>query len=115
MIPRDIIQDSNMSLYHLPYRKEKGPENMATDVWLLGKVESWGGQAFRRYGWASPQITFGYGQKFGWVEKETGKDLAVLIRRPTGGGIVHHGTDLTYSMVFMKGSRGEQMPLIQSL
>ena len=71
-------------------------------MWLLEQLQSLGGQAFRRYGWVSPQITFGYGQKADWVASETQKDLASLIRRPTGGGIVRHGTDLTYCLVLSK-------------
>jgi len=86
---------------------------MAADMWLLEQLQSLGGQAFRRYGWVSPQITFGYGQKADWVTAETQKDLASLIRRPTGGGIVRHGTDLTYCLVLSKGSIGEQMPPMQ--
>ena len=107
------IQDSKMSLHHFCYRKETGAENMATDMWLLEHMHSWSGQVFRRYGWAKPQITFGYGQKADWVIQNTRKDLASLIRRPTGGGIVHHGTDLTYCLVLSKGSVGEQMPPMQ--
>lgn len=102
-----------MSLHQLSYRKELGAENMATDMWVLEKIESWGGQAFRRYGWTSPQTTFGYGQKASWVEEKTKKNITDLIRRPTGGGIVHHGTDLTYCLVLARGSLGAQIPPMQ--
>ena len=98
-----------MSLLHLSFRKETGAENMATDMWLLSQTKTWGGPIFRRYGWSCPQITFGYGQKASWVEKETGQKRTVLIRRPTGGGIVSHGTDLTYCLILPRGSTGEKM------
>ena len=60
------------------FRKETGPENMATDMWLLNRFEQWQGQVFRRYGWSVPQVAFGYGQKADWVEQETGLSLSSL-------------------------------------
>ena len=65
-----------MSLFHFSFRKETGPENMATDMWLLNRVEQWQRPVFRRYGWLVPQVTFGYGQKADWVEQETGLSLS---------------------------------------
>ena len=102
-----------MSLFYLPFRKERASFNMATDMWLLSKTARWGGPIFRRYGWDTSQITFGYGQKADWVCNETGKSIVSMTRRPTGGGIVHHGTDLTYCIVAPRGSRVEQMPPMQ--
>tara|TARA_B100002019_G_scaffold174074_1_gene150511 strand:- start:1711 stop:2454 length:744 start_codon:yes stop_codon:yes gene_type:complete len=110
MIRLATTQDSEMSLHHLSFRKERGAENMATDMWLLENIESWGGLAFRRYGWTEPQTTFGYGQKASWVEQATNKKSKELIRRPTGGGVVQHRTDLTYCMVLSKGTDAEKMP-----
>ena len=103
------ILASRMSLNNFAFRRESGPENMATDRWLLETAERLSGPAFRRYGWDIPQFTFGYGQKAAWVEKETGRTLSQLTRRPTGGGIVAHGTDLTYCVILPRGSLGEQM------
>jgi lipoate-protein ligase A len=51
----------------------------------------------RFYGWTEPAATFGYFQKFSEVERAT--LLHPLIRRPTGGGIVPHDADWTYSFV----------------
>ena len=98
-----------MSLYHLAFRKESGAENMATDMWLLQNVSHWKGPIFRRYGWSVPQVTFGYGQKAAWVEQETNLPVKSLTRRPTGGGIVRHGRDLTYCLVVPRGSKGAEM------
>jgi len=98
-----------MSLSHFSFRKETGPENMATDMWLLNRVEQWQGPIFRRYGWSVPQVSFGYGQKADWVEQETGLSLSLLTRRPTGGGIVRHGKDLTYCLIVPRGSKGAEM------
>jgi len=100
--------DFKMSLFQLPYRVESGPENMATDMWILEKTKQWGGPIFRRYGWSGPHLTFGYGQKASWVQRESGKPLKKMTRRPTGGGIVRHGTDLTYCLSFFRGSKAEQ-------
>lgn len=113
MIPHVTIPGFKMGLKHFSFRKEKGAENMATDMWLLEKTEQWNCMTFRRYGWAVPQLSFGYGQKASWVEKETGQNLSQIIRRPTGGGIVRHGNDLTYCMTLPRGSIGEQMAPIE--
>ena len=51
----------------------------------------------RFYGWSSPALSFGYFGKFSNVAiYATERDL---VRRWTGGGIVFHGDDLTYSIV----------------
>ena len=68
--------------------------NMAIDEALLetAKVPS-----IRFYQWKLPALSFGYFGKFTDVA-----DYAAerdLVRRWTGGGIVLHGEDLTYSMV----------------
>jgi lipoate-protein ligase A len=55
----------------------------------------------RFYGWTEPAATFGYFQKYADVERAT--RLRPLIRRPTGGGIVPHDADWTYSLAFPPG------------
>jgi len=68
--------------------------NMAIDEALL---ETAVGPTIRFYRWRSPALSFGYFGKF--------SDVAIyaaerdLVRRWTGGGIVFHGDDLTYSIV----------------
>ena len=69
--------------------------NMALDEALLENVARLGRPALRFYGWTEPAATFGYFQKFSEVERAT--PLRPLIRRPTGGGIVPHDCDWTYS------------------
>lgn len=113
MIQAVTSPDFKMSLFHLPFRKETGPVNMATDMWLLSQANIWNGPIFRRYGWSNPEITFGYGQKADWVEQETGHMIHAITRRPTGGGIVRHEDDLTYCIVAPRGSRADQMPPMQ--
>lgn len=75
--------------------------NMALDEALLENVSQLGQPVLRFYGWTEPAATFGYFQKFSEVEAAT--RLRPLIRRPTGGGIVPHDADWTYSAVFPPG------------
>jgi lipoyl(octanoyl) transferase len=71
--------------------------NMALDEALLENVSQLGKPVLRFYGWTEPAATFGYFQKLSEVERAT--HLRPLIRRPTGGGIVPHDVDWTYSFV----------------
>jgi lipoate-protein ligase A len=75
--------------------------NMAWDEALLEHVSRLGQPVLRFYGWTQPAATFGYFQKIADVERTT--LLRPLIRRPTGGGIVPHDADWTYSAVFPPG------------
>lgn len=72
--------------------------NMALDEALLEAAGHLGSPVLRFYGWNEPAATFGYFQKVTAVERAT--RLRPLIRRPTGGGIVPHDADWTYSFVF---------------
>jgi lipoate-protein ligase A len=71
--------------------------NMGLDEALLEAVSQFGKPVLRFYDWKQPAATFGYFQKFSEVERAT--HLRPLIRRPTGGGIVPHDADWTYSFV----------------
>src|SRR6187399_2034155 len=71
--------------------------NMAMDEALLEGVARLGQPVLRFYGWIEPAASFGYFQKF--VEIEQATLLRPLIRRPTGGGLVPHDADWTYSVV----------------
>jgi len=68
--------------------------NMAIDEALLECATM---PSIRFYKWDHPALSFGYVGKFTDVANHsTERDL---VRRWTGGGIVFHGTDLTYSIV----------------
>jgi len=71
--------------------------NMALDEALLENAAQIGKPVLRFYGWTEPAATFGYFQKFSDVARAT--HLRPLIRRPTGGGIVPHDADWTYSFI----------------
>jgi lipoate-protein ligase A len=68
--------------------------NMAIDEALLEGLTV---PAIRFYRWESPALSFGYFGRFADVASyQSERDLA---RRWTGGGIVFHGEDLTYSIL----------------
>jgi lipoyl(octanoyl) transferase len=75
--------------------------NMAWDETLLEVVAKLGHPVLRFYGWIEPAATFGYSQRFADVASWTA--LRPLIRRPTGGGLVPHDADWTYSLLFPPG------------
>ncbi len=75
--------------------------NMALDEALLESMPRLQKPVLRFYGWTEPAATFGYFQKYSDVESST--PLRPLIRRPTGGGIVPHDADWTYSAIFPTG------------
>lgn len=66
--------------------------NMAIDEALLGSADV---PTIRFYQWDHPALSFGYFGRFQDVADENRE----IVRRWTGGGIVSHGEDLTYSIV----------------
>ncbi len=72
-------------------------ENMAWDEALLESAAFRGEPTIRFYGWREAAATFGYSQRFADVSRWT--TLRPLIRRPTGGGLVLHDSDWTYSVI----------------
>jgi lipoate-protein ligase A len=75
--------------------------NMALDEALLELDPKLNCPLIRFYGWLQPAASFGYFQRHHEVEKLT--MLRPLVRRPTGGGIVPHDKDWTYSIVIPPG------------
>src|SRR5438309_3162587 len=72
--------------------------NMAIDEALLGYATV---PSIRFYRWQSPALSFGYFGRFADVASYARERN--LVRRWTGGGIVFHGDDLTYSIVIPAG------------
>lgn len=77
--------------------------NMALDEALLESVQV---PSLRFYRWRRPSLSFGYFGKFSDVANE--QSPREIVRRWTGGGIVLHGDDLTYSIVLPQ--RGSARP-----
>ncbi len=74
---------------------------MAIDEALLEFAREIPSPVLRLYSWSEPAASFGFFQRFREVEQMT--PLRPLIRRPTGGGVVPHDQDWTYSLVFPPG------------
>src|SRR5437867_7666815 len=84
---------ASLHVYHDDGR-HSGAMNMALDEALLEHATV---PSIRFYQWRAPALSFGYFGEFGEVAiHERERDL---VRRWTGGGIVFHGDDLTYSIV----------------
>ena len=75
--------------------------NMAVDEALLRTAARRGRPLLRVYSWERPAVSFGYFQRFP-ANLADGREL---VRRPTGGGIVYHGADTTYTVVVPPGHR----------
>jgi lipoyl(octanoyl) transferase len=86
--------------------------NMAVDEALLETMPALKTPVLRFYSWTEPAASFGYFQRYSDVETWT--ELRPLVRRPTGGGIVPHDCDWTYSLVFPAGHRWHSFRAIQS-
>lgn len=88
---------------------------MALDFLLLQRYPNADAPRFRHYGWRSPAFTFGYSQKIAFVRNSLPPDEHFdLCRRPTGGGIVDHRDDWTFSLVIPRGHPLEDVRATQS-
>src|SRR5215469_15125102 len=86
--------------------------NMALDEALLEAMSRLQAPVLRFYGWTEPAASFGYFQKYSSVERAT--MLRPLVRRPTGGGIVPHDADWTYSFAVPPGHEWHALEAIES-
>jgi lipoyl(octanoyl) transferase len=76
-----------------------GADQMHADVELMNEVRAGSTAALRLYTWASPALSLGR------FQPETDVDTAAcerhrveVVRRPTGGAALLHGSDLTYAV-----------------
>ena len=83
--------------------------NMALDEALFATQRL---PAIRFYRWRRPSLSFGYFGAFAEVADQM--DAREVVRRWTGGGIVFHGSDLTYSVILPRsnGTRPSRSPIV---
>jgi len=74
--------------------------NMAVDETLLRDLPC---PLLRVYRWENEAVSFGYFEKFEAILAEFPE--RELVRRWTGGGVVPHGKDLTYSLLVPTGDQ----------
>ena len=72
--------------------------NMALDEALLEAMPRLHQPVLRFYSWTEHAASFGYFQPYAQLARLT--PLRPLVRRPTGGGLVPHDADWTYSLCF---------------
>lgn len=79
-----------------------GPENMAIDEWLmtqLGEVP-----ILRQYQWSGDWVSLGYFQSLRSAKMIFGS-ASKYVRRWTGGGVVDHRDDATYSLMIPRSGQ----------
>jgi len=77
-----------------------GYENMQKDYENFLRVEEGGGPFFRLYLWEKPVISLGFHQ-------EPRVFPVDVVKRPTGGGALLHGWDISFSVVDVKEMWGK--------
>src|SRR5690606_18219147 len=86
-----------------------GAMNMALDEVLLRECEF---PVLRIYTWSEPTISFGYFGKIAAVRRSWPE--CALVRRWTGGGVVPHGSDFTYTLAIPVSSPVFRQPPLSS-
>lgn len=99
-------------LITLPNAFGDATQNMAVDAALLDNLTS-NTALFRHYAWTEPAITFGYTQKWEAVKTLFSNELQ-FCRRITGGGIVDHRNDWTYSVLLSRDLPAGNYPPTQT-
>ena len=102
-------------LAQLPGRTETAAANMADDNLLVENTRP-GTLWLRFYGWSEPAFSFGVFQNLAWIRTQLppGAENLVLVRRPTGGGLVDHRCDWTYTLVVPAGHPLADGPAIET-
>jgi lipoate-protein ligase A len=86
--------------------------NMAWDAALLEAAPPSRQPVLRFYSWTECAASFGYFQKYAEVRQMT--QLRPLVRRPTGGGLVPHDADWTYSLAIPTGHAWYALSAVES-
>ncbi len=86
--------------------------NMAVDEALLNTYEEGSSKPILRiYGWRKAAFSFGYSQDpAALFHLDLCEQKGVpVVRRPTGGGIIFHNDDVTYSIIISQGDLQENL------
>ena len=86
--------------------KNSAAMNMAIDEAILAAQKAQANPTLRFYGWTQPAFSFGYFQD---IAAEVDVDACraegiELVKRMTGGGIVVHGWELTYTLILPRNA-----------
>jgi len=84
----------------LPFFLNSPERNMEIDIRLAEESERRGVFHFRWYGWNRLSLSFGYSQKH--LFETYGVNVPKVLR-PTGGGILIHGWDISYAFTTPSG------------
>jgi len=76
---------------------------MAVDEWLFGLAAESGVPMMRVYGWSGDWVSYGYALKLELARSQFPDDGLSYIRRWTGGGVVDHRVDWTYTVAVPPG------------
>ena len=95
-----MIAGGQLLVWHDPVARS-GPENMAVDEILLENLDD--RPVLRIYGWKDNWVSLGYFQRLTEARRLFPAREVQFVRRMTGGGIVDHRRDLTYSLLVPRG------------
>ncbi|MEO1992852.1 MAG: hypothetical protein ABGW78_13015 [Pirellulales bacterium] len=74
-----------------------GPENMAADECLANEAVRRAGLVIRLYSWKTTTVSLGAFQASHDAHECSALKNLPLVRRPSGGGAIVHGSDVTYA------------------
>jgi lipoate-protein ligase A len=87
--------------------------NMATDEALLRSADP--RATLRLYAWDPPALSLGHFQPLeGFDLQAAAAAGAVLVRRPTGGGAIHHDRELTFAIAARPGEDGYPADIVEA-
>ena len=92
-------------------------DNMALDEKIFNRYIEEGIPVLRLYGWEKPSITYGISQRpqVGQVDLEKcNRDGIQIAQRITGGGLLFHNREITYSLACSKEDIGEEKEVFVS-
>ena len=75
-----------------------GAVNMAADELLAAEAVRRDRPLVRIYGWREPTVSLGGFQRLGDAQAFPGIAGLPIVRRPSGGGAIIHGSDVTYAV-----------------